>query len=155
MRLKESLLSRRWLLVGLVYGGLASFAAYIAYPVVKFLFHKKKLPLPRAVTIARADVARMAPNSAAYFKYGYVPGVLLKTAEGELRAFSARCTHLDCNVLYQPGDRKFFCACHDGYFDDLGINIEGPPPRPLPTFDIQQDGDLLVLTYRDPDGHHA
>ena len=37
MRIKESLLSRRWLLVGLIGGGLASVAAAVLYPVVRFL----------------------------------------------------------------------------------------------------------------------
>ena len=115
--------------------------------VVRFLFHKKKIPLPKAVTIARADIQNLAPNTAAYFKYGHMPGVLLKTETGELRAFSAKCTHLDCNVQYVPESKKFFCACHDGYFDDAGKNIAGPPPTPLPRFDMVEDGDVLVVSY--------
>ena len=147
MKLKESLLSRRWFLTGLIWGGLAWLGAYIANPVVRFLFHKKKQPLPSAVAIAKADIAKMAPNSARYFKYGHLPGILLKTETGEMRAFSAKCTHLDCTVLYQPESRKFFCACHDGYFDDAGRNIAGPPPRPLPVFDIADEGERVVLSF--------
>jgi len=147
MRLKESLLSRRGFVTGLIYGSLAFLAAFVLNPVVRFLFHKKKIPLPKAVTIARADVQTLAPNSAAYFKYGHLPGVLLKTETGELRAFSAKCTHLDCTVQYVPEKKKFFCACHDGYFNDAGKNIAGPPPTPLPRFDMVEDGDNIVVSY--------
>lgn len=149
MKLKESILSRRQLITGFITGGLASLAAFALYPVAGFLFHKKKIPLPKAVTVSAAEVNALPPNSAVYFEYGRLPGILLKTASGELRAFSAKCTHLDCNVQYVPGEKRFFCACHDGYFDDTGINVQGPPPRPLDTFAIQQEGDRLVLTFRE------
>lgn len=147
MRLKESLLSRRGFLTGLIYGSLAFLAAYIADPVIRFIFHKKKIPLPKAVTLARADIQNLARNSAAYFKYGHLPGILLKTETGQLRAFSAKCTHLDCNVQYMPQSKKFFCACHEGYFDDMGQNIAGPPPTPLPQFRMIEDGDVIVVSY--------
>jgi len=49
MKLKESLLSRRWFLTGLIGGALTALTAYVANPVVRFLFHKKKLPLPKAL----------------------------------------------------------------------------------------------------------
>jgi cytochrome b6-f complex iron-sulfur subunit len=149
MKLKESLLSRRQLFTGFICGGLGALAAFALYPVAGFLFHKKKMPLPKAVTVAMADVAKLTPNSAVYFKYGRLPGVLLKTGTGELRAFSAKCTHLDCNVTYVPAERKFFCACHNGYFDDTGLNVAGPPPRPLDLFDIKQEGEQLVLSFKE------
>jgi len=155
MRIKESLLSRRWLLVGLIGGGLASVAAAALYPVVRFLFHRKELPLPEAVTIPLADIDGMPPNTAGYFTYGALPAVLLKTAEGELRAFSAKCTHLDCTVQYRPGEKKFYCACHEGFFDDTGVNIAGPPPTPLPQFDLEHDGEVLVLRYSEGNKRHA
>lgn len=147
MRLKESLLSRRWFVSGLIYGWLGAIAAYVAYPLVRFLFHKKVLPLPRAVTIAGSEIEKIAPNSVAYFKYGHLPAILLKTDQGELRAFSAKCTHLDCTVQYRPGSKKFFCACHDGFFNDKGQNIAGPPPSPLVAFHMSKEGDMMVISH--------
>lgn len=146
MKIKESLLSRRGFFTGLIYGGLASLGALVAYPAVRFLFHKKEVPLPEAVKVARTEIETIAPNSAAYFKYGHHPCILLKTGTGELRAFSARCTHLDCIVQYQPESKKFYCACHDGYFDDKGINIAGPPPSPLPSFNIEQENGTMRIS---------
>ena len=146
MKIKESLLSRRGFFTGLIYGGLASLGALVAYPAVRFLFHKKQVPLPEAVTVARTEIQAIPPNSAVYFQYGYLRCILLKTEAGELRAFSAKCTHLDCNVQYQPESKKFYCACHDGYFDDKGINIAGPPPSPLASFTIEQENDTLLIS---------
>lgn len=156
MRLKESLISRRNLMTGLIGGALASIAGYVLHPLTRFLFHSRKMPLPKAVTLPLSSVRDMAPNSAAYFQYGRLPGILLKTQEGELRAFSAKCTHLDCTIQYHPDEKKFFCACHDGYFDDTGMNIAGPPPRPLDNFSMQESGDTLVLEFQgEQDIKHA
>jgi cytochrome b6-f complex iron-sulfur subunit len=146
MKLKESLLSRRGFFTGLIYGGLASLGALVAYPAVRFLFHKKQVPLPEAVTVARTEIETIPPNSAVYFQYGYLPCILLKTGDGELRAFSAKCTHLDCNVQYQPESKRFYCACHDGYFDERGTNIAGPPPSPLLAFTIREENDTMLIS---------
>jgi len=155
MKLRESILSRRQLITGFITGSLASLAAYALYPIAGFLFFKKKIPLPKAVTVPLADVEKLAPNSAVYFKYGRLPGVLLKTASGELRAFSAKCTHLDCTVQYRPDTKQFYCACHEGHFDDAGINVAGPPPRPLDVFELKEEGGKLVLSFQEHNGETA
>ena len=155
MKLKESLLSRRDFFTGLIYGSLGSLAAFIAYPVVRFLVYEKKLPLPKAVTATLADIEKMPLNSAVYFQYGYLPGIMVRTETGEIKAFSAKCTHLDCNVQYQPETRQFHCACHDGYFDITGKNIAGPPPSPLLAFAVKQEGNELVITNPEDDAEVA
>jgi len=155
MKLKESLLSRRDFFTGLIYGSLGSVAAYLAYPVVRFLYYEKKLPLPKAVTITLADIEKLSLNSAVYFQYGYLPGILVRTEAGEIKAFSAKCTHLDCNVNYTPDTKTFHCACHDGYFDITGKNIAGPPPTPLVAFNVKQEADHMVLTYPEEGGAEA
>jgi cytochrome b6-f complex iron-sulfur subunit len=155
MKLKESLLSRRDFFAGLIYGSLGSLAAFIAYPVVRFLYYEKKLPLPKAVTVTLADIEKIAPNSSAYFQYGYLPGILVRTEAGEIKAFCAKCTHLDCNVQYRPDTQQFHCACHDGYFDITGKNIAGPPPSPLLAFAVKQKGNELVITNPEDDAEEA
>jgi len=155
MKLKESLLSRRDFFTGLIYGSLGSLAAFIAYPVVRFLVYEKKLPLPKAVTATLADIEKMPLNSAVYFQYGYLPGIMVRTETGEIKAFSAKCTHLDCNVQYRPDTQQFHCACHDGYFDITGKNIAGPPPSPLLAFAVKQKGNELVITNPEDDAEEA
>ena len=36
-----------------------------------------------------ADIEKLAPNSAVYFQYGYLPGILVRTESGELQGVSA------------------------------------------------------------------
>ena len=62
-----------------------------------------------------------------------------------LLAFVGVCTHLDCNVTYLPNQRKFFCACHKGWYDEFGKNISGPPPQPLRRLVVIIDGENLIV----------
>jgi Rieske Fe-S protein len=52
---------------------------------------------------------------------------------------------LDCTVGYIPDQKKFFCACHEGWYDEDGVNISGPPPRPLRVLRAETDGENLVV----------
>jgi Rieske Fe-S protein len=80
--------------------------------------------------------------------FGSAPVLLVRTPAGELRAFSATCTHLDCTVQYRPDLEHVWCACHNGHYDLEGRNIAGPPPRPLTPFDINLNGDEIVISRR-------
>jgi len=98
----------------------------------------------RDVRFRRAADAR--PNTGTIFKFGAEPGLLVRTTEGELKAFSARCTHLNCTVQYDPAEKLIVCACHNGQFDLNGKNIAGPPPKPLPALNVNVRGDEIVVS---------
>jgi len=89
------------------------------------------------------------PNSFKVFRWGNKPGILKRNDDGSLTAFVAVCTHLDCNVTYLPEQRKFYCACHDGWYDEQGRNIAGPPPQPLRTLEIIEEGENIILRKRE------
>lgn len=61
-------------------------------------------------------------------------------------SISAVCTHLGCIVVWNGDHNMFLCPCHGGKFDAEGINVAGPPPRPLDLFAIRLDdnGSLVV-----------
>ncbi|MGD2134955.1 MAG: Rieske (2Fe-2S) protein, partial [Gemmatimonadales bacterium] len=86
------------------------------------------------------------PNSAQVFKFGSRPGILLRLASGEFRAFSAACTHLGCIVQYRPDLAHIWCACHNGHFDLNGRNIQGPPPAPLEQYTVNVRGGEIVVS---------
>ncbi len=88
------------------------------------------------------------PNSGEIFKFGSRPGILVRTAAGELRAFSATCTHLGCIVQYRRDIGHIWCACHNGHFDLNGRNIQGPPPAPLEAYAVNVRGDQIVVSKR-------
>ena len=98
-----------------------------------------------AVTLAiKPDDVR--PNTGLVFKFGSRPAILVRSPTGELRAFSAVCTHLNCTVQYRPDLSHIWCACHNGHFDLNGQNIAGPPPRPLDGFVVSTRGNQIVVS---------
>jgi len=98
-----------------------------------------------ANTVVAAKIGELRPNSGKIFKFGRRPGLLIMTAEGEYRAFSANCTHLDCTVQYRSDLSHIWCACHNGHYDLNGNVVSGPPPRALESFRVVvQDEHILV-----------
>jgi cytochrome b6-f complex iron-sulfur subunit len=144
MKLKTSLFSRRTFLNGLLGGGLAGLGAAFIGPVARFMF--PPTPEPDEIKIPAAAIADLPPDEAKSFAWGSKPGLLKRGADGELQAFVAVCTHLDCNVTWLPGADKFFCACHQGWYDANGINIAGPPPKPLRRLGVAVVGPDIVIT---------
>jgi thiosulfate dehydrogenase [quinone] large subunit len=58
------------------------------------------------------------------------PDILIRDSEGNLKAFSAVCTHAGCTVGYEGG--AIVCPCHGGeYSAETGEVIAGPPPTGL------------------------
>jgi len=143
MKLKHSLFTRRQFLNGLLGGWLAALLGSFLYPVIKFVFPPYKEP--DQVILPFADYKDIAPNSVKTFPWGSKPGFLKKNDDGSYLAFVAICTHLDCNVTYLPAQKKFFCACHDGWYDEGGVNVGGPPPRPLRRLGIVIEGEDLII----------
>jgi cytochrome b6-f complex iron-sulfur subunit len=144
MKIKHSLFTRRQFLNGLLGGWFGALAASLLYPVLKFVFPPAREP--DRVILPFSDFKDMELNAVKSFAWGSKPGLLKKNDDGSYTAFVAVCTHLDCNVTYLPEQRKFFCACHDGWYDENGTNIGGPPPRPLRQLNISIEGEELVIT---------
>jgi cytochrome b6-f complex iron-sulfur subunit len=69
---------------------------------------------------------------------------------GTVRAFSAVCTHLGCQVQWEADDEQFFCPCHLGYFDADGQVVSGPPPRALDAYDVEIDGNNVYVMLPKP-----
>ncbi len=143
MKLKHSLFTRRQFLNGLLGGWFAALLGSFLYPVIKFVFPPYREP--DKVILPFSDFEDMAPNSVRNFLWGSKPGLLKMTDKGTLQAFVGVCTHLDCNVTYLAEQRKFFCACHEGWYDENGLNIGGPPPRPLRQLIAVIEGEDLII----------
>jgi cytochrome b6-f complex iron-sulfur subunit len=133
-----------WLL-GTSAGG---FVAAVFYPVIRYII-PPELPesAVNSVTLSFPP-SDMPANSGRIFKFGNKPGILVETPSGELRAFSAICTHLDCTVQFREDLGHIWCACHNGHYDLNGVNIAGPPPRPLDRYDVNVRGNQIVVSVR-------
>lgn len=123
-------ISRRTFLDTALWVGGAALLASVTYPITRYLVPPEQTE-PDPVTVNVGNVEDFPPNSGTIFQMGRKPGLLLHTKEGDLRAFFATCTHLDCTVQFRPDLGLIWCACHDGRYDLNGLNVAGPPPRPL------------------------
>jgi cytochrome b6-f complex iron-sulfur subunit len=131
---------RRRFLDALLTVGFVSTAAAIAYPVGRFLVPPASGEAATESAVA-GRLAALRPNSAAIFKFGSKPGIVVRTADGEVRAFSAVCTHLDCTVQFKADTTQLWCACHNGTYDLGGNVVSGPPPRGLEKFTVNMRGE--------------
>ncbi|HEY8515937.1 MAG TPA: Rieske (2Fe-2S) protein [Candidatus Binatia bacterium] len=104
--------------------------------------------------------SHVPPGGAYLFRYPTEldPAILVHLPDGELRAFSQKCTHLGCVVTYRPREGQMFCPCHDGVFDaKSGIVLAGPPQRPLGRIavELRADGMIWALGEEAHDGASA
>ena len=61
-------------------------------------------------------------------------------------AYSAVCTHLGCLVRWDGAKQEFLCPCHAAVFDRHGAVVSGPPPAPLPSYDVKEvDGRVFTI----------
>ena len=117
----------------------------IFYPIIRFMTPPQVVESTENSVIA-AKLSEVPINSGKIFKFGNKPGILVRTAAGEFKAFSAVCTHLECIVQYRSETKQIWCACHNGQYNLNGKNIGGPPPRPLEEFKVNTRGDDIVVT---------
>lgn len=127
--------------------GTAAFAtlAAILYPIFKFMVPPQVIEAQQN-SVSAGTNAEIPANSGKIFKFGSKPGLLIRTETGDLKAFSASCTHLDCIVEYDPAGKQIVCACHNGIYDLTGRNVAGPPPRPLEEFSVNVKGEEIIVT---------
>jgi cytochrome b6-f complex iron-sulfur subunit len=117
----------------------------IVYPIFRFMSPPPVIESAENSVVA-AKLSEIPLNSGKIFKFGNKPGILVRTATGEFKAFSAVCTHLECIVQYRADTKQIWCACHNGQYNLSGKNIGGPPPRPLEEFQVNTRGDDVVVT---------
>jgi len=74
---------------------------------------------------------------------------ILVNDNGEIKAYSTVCPHLNCSVKWEqdkPDDQKLWCNCHNGAFNPKTGNVTaGPPPKPLTSFTIETREDDIYL----------
>ncbi len=128
-------------------GGAVAWAASILYPLFAYL----KPPVQAEVEVTSVKAGKLASiekDSGIIVRFGNKPVILVRTASGELRAFSATCTHLDCTVQYRKDMGVIWCACHNGKYDLNGRNVAGPPPRPLDEYRVVVQGEDILISRR-------
>ena len=98
-------------------GGLAARFLQYLYPVI---------PPEQVIEVAagRRDAVPANGGIVVNLAEGHVA---LVDAGGELRAFSAVCTHLGCIVSWNGAEKSWDCPCHGSRFDKVdGHVLNGP-----------------------------
>ncbi|MFH1177608.1 MAG: Rieske 2Fe-2S domain-containing protein [Acidobacteriota bacterium] len=138
-------MTRKGFLNWLLGTSLGATALAALYPVFRFVIPPEVGEAPVNRVLA-GKLSELPPNSGKIFRFGARPGLLVRTPAGEVRAYAAVCTHLNCTVQYRPDFQHIWCACHNGHYDLQGKNIAGPPPRPLESFKVDLAGDDIFVT---------
>jgi Rieske Fe-S protein len=92
---------------------------------------KANVPIPRILSVARVD---------GWYRERARETVFLVWDGGQtVRAMSATCTHLGCQVQWDLEAKKFKCPCHGGVYAPDGSVVSGPPPRALDVVEARID----------------
>ncbi|MBW1733950.1 MAG: Rieske (2Fe-2S) protein [Deltaproteobacteria bacterium] len=111
---------RGFLKRGLLWLMYVSGAAVLAYPAFSFMGFRK-------ITKKRIVFQPDELSGPVCFK----EGVYLIGKGADVKALSARCTHLGCIVNYDAVSRNFKCPCHGSIFGPSGRWISGPAGKDL------------------------
>ena len=123
----------------------AAVVGLIFYPVARFL-KQPKASGGNVKSLAATTVEELTPGTSKIFRFGNDTAIVINDTEGNIRAMSAICTHLDCTVQYMRDEKHIFCACHNGVYDLNGKVISGPPPRPLPRYEVTIQGSDIIVS---------
>lgn len=137
--------TRRRFIAILLGGSALTWVASVLYPVLRYLMPKEETE----AQVSSAKVAMLAefpPNCGKVVKFGSKPVIVIRKPDGTFKAFNGKCTHLDCIVQYRPDYQRIWCACHNGQYDLNGLNVAGPPPRPLDPLEVHIVGDEIFVS---------
>ena len=122
-----------------------AFLVSVTYPLSRYLIPPEVEESTASTVTLSIKPNDVKANSGQIFRFGSQPAILVKDTNGELKAFSAVCTHLACIVQYRSDISHIWCACHNGHFDLNGRNVEGPPPKPLEQFVVNVRAEQIVV----------
>jgi len=137
--------SKRSFLKFILSGGLLALAGSVFYPIFAYLKPPKEGEV-EVTNVKAGKLSEIEKDSGKIVKFGTKPVILVRTANDELHAFSATCTHLDCTVQYKKELGLIWCACHNGKYDLNGRNVSGPPPRPLDEYRVITQGEEILIS---------
>ena len=79
----------------------------------------------------------LAPDEGAVVELNGKRAGAYRDPQGELHLVDTTCTHMGCEVRWNPGERTWDCPCHGSRFDYKGNVVEGPAMKPLARLEPQ------------------
>ncbi len=145
--LDQSQHSKRDFLKYFLGGGILAWLGAVFYPVLAYLKPPKQGDV-EVTSVKAGKLSEIEKESGTIVRFGNKPVLMVRTAEGEVHAFSATCTHLDCTVQFRKDMGVIWCACHNGKYDLNGHVVGGPPPRPLDEYRVIVQADEIIISSR-------
>jgi cytochrome b6-f complex iron-sulfur subunit len=140
-------LSRRRFLGYLLGFSVIATAAGVLTPVIGYLWPPSKAAAGESGRVEVGKTVDFPVGQGKVVPVNDKPVIVVNTAQGGLKAYSAICTHLGCIVAWDQPRQFILCPCHDGRFNPInGAVISGPPPTPLPAVPIIVEGDAVYVT---------
>jgi Rieske Fe-S protein len=138
-------IKRRGILKGLFFGAATVVTAPILYVAARFLGYVRRSDSQiTSAIIAFTDLTPEKPSK--LIEINDEPIIVVREKNDAIRAFTATCTHLGCIVTYRPEQPGFYCKCHQGKYDDNGVNIPGTRPKsPLTELTVIDKGTELQI----------
>ena len=141
--MSENLIDRRQALTKMSATTLSLMSACVAFIGGGFLYPVPKKKQPPLFVCMESEVPDKKPLEIEDLRGRKV--LLMRKPGGKIVAISTVCSHLGCVVFYRPDKKHFECPCHQGYFDENGNPIAGPPQRPLEHFKTEvRNGKIFI-----------
>ena len=138
---------RRTVIKWLLGFSIISTLAGVLTPIIGYLWPPARRSTGEGSRIKVASLSELRAVGGMVVPVENEPVVLHASEDGGIHAFSAICTHLGCVSKWESAGGYILCPCHDGRFNaKTGAVISGPPPGPLPQYDVViEDDDIYVV----------
>jgi cytochrome b6-f complex iron-sulfur subunit len=123
----ELVIGRRRLITYLLGFSVVATLGGVLTPIVSYLWPPSRVTVGGSGRVQLGTTANFPAGQGQVVPVNDKPVIVVNTAQGGPRAFSAICTHLGCIVEWDQARQFILCPCHDGRFNALnGAVISGP-----------------------------
>jgi Rieske Fe-S protein len=85
------------------------------------------------------SVDEIANGEGAVVRSGLTKIAVYRDENGTVHSMSAVCVHLGCIVTWNSVEKTWDCPCHGSRFDALGVVVNGPANKNLPTEQLEAE----------------
>jgi cytochrome b6-f complex iron-sulfur subunit len=122
----------------------AAVAGGVIAPIIAYLWPPRQAAAAGGGPVNVGSTADLPVGKGQVYSVAGKPVLVIHATDG-FHALSATCTHLGCIVFWDEQRQVAACPCHAGFFTVNGDVISGPPPSPLPVYQVQVQGDQIYV----------
>ncbi len=126
------------------------FLGLLVAGVIVYLLVPLRSAFAKSVSIPLTKLPELEPiGGSVTIKVSAIKIVLIRSGRTSISAFNPTCTHKKCLVKWAPELNGFRCKCHGSRYDENGVNIGGPAPRPLTRYPSTVEADHVIIELPD------